>query len=372
MTSPPPPVLKPRRGPPIWLLVSLAWIGPALLAALQRYMQGRLGNWDAAGWRQLIWEAADWLVYGLLTPVVFWWAQRWRLTRPRLVTRVPLHLLLSILLCGAWAGMGELLRWAVIPDQAAPTAGSMIGWFFISLPFGVSVYFAVLGVEHATHYFVEARERETLAARLTAQLADARLGALRMQIQPHFLLNTLNAITVIVRDRDHETATRMLEQLGDMLRRVVRTDRPPEIPLREELEFARQYLGIEQVRFSDRLKSVIAVPEALLDAMVPEFILQPLVENALRHGLAERTDTTSLTIDGLREGDDLLLRVTDNGPGAVEGRSGIGLSNTRERLATLYGPRGRVELVAAPGGGTRAEIRLPYHLTPMTIGADRG
>jgi signal transduction histidine kinase len=372
MTSPKPSALRPRRGPPIWLLVSLAWIGPALLAALQRYMQGRLGNWDAAGWRQLVWEGADWLVYGLLTPVVFWCARRWRLTRRTLWTRVPLHLLLSVLLCGAWAGMGELMRWAVLPNQHAPTTGTMVGWFFISLPFGVSVYFAVLGVEHATHYFVEARERETLAARLTAQLADARLGALRMQIQPHFLLNTLNAITVIVRDRDHETATRMLEQLGDMLRRVVRSDRPPEIPLREELEFARQYLGIEQVRFSDRLRTIIAVPESLLDALVPEFILQPLVENALRHGLAERIDATALTIDGLRERDDLLLRVTDNGPGAVEGRAGIGLSNTRERLATLYGARGRVELVAAPGGGTRAEVRLPYHLAPVPIGGSGG
>ncbi|HWA15305.1 MAG TPA: histidine kinase, partial [Gemmatimonadales bacterium] len=294
-----------RRTPPIWILVSLAWIVPAVLAAVQRYMQGALGNWDPVGWRQLIWEAADWLVYGLLTPLVFWCAARWRLTRGTLGSRIPLHLLLSILLCGAWAGMGELLRWLVIENQKFPTGQTMISWFFISLPFGVSVYFAVLGIEHAAHYFVEARERETAAARLRAQLADARLGALRMQIQPHFLLNTLNAITVIVRDRDHDTATRMLEQLGDMLRRVVRTDRPPEIPLRDELEFLRQYLGIEQVRFSDRLRVIVAVPEQLMLALVPEFILQPLVENALRHGLAERSEPTTVTIDALREGDEL-------------------------------------------------------------------
>jgi two-component system, LytTR family, sensor kinase len=360
-----------RRAPPIWILVSLAWVVPALLAALQRYMQGALGNWDPAGWRQLAWEAADWLVYGLLTPVVFWCAARWRLTRHTLTTRLPLHLAFSVLLCGAWAAMGELLRWFVIPGQQPPSGQTMIGWFFISLPFGVSVYFAVLGIEYATHYFVEARERETQAARLRAQLADARLSALRMQIQPHFLLNTLNAITVIVRDRDHETATRMLEQLGDMLRRVVRSDRPPEIPLRDELEFLRQYLGIEQVRFSDRLRAVIAVPDQLQSALVPEFILQPLVENALRHGVAERSEATSVIVDGMRDGDDLVLRVTDNGPGIGVQRPGIGLSNTSERLATLYGDRGRLTLSAPPGGGTRAEVRLPFHEQLLT-GGDGG
>ena len=359
-----------RRPPPIWILVSLAWIVPALLAAVQRYMQGALGNWDPAGWRQLLWEAADWLVYGLLTPIVFWSAARWRLTRQTLATRVPLHLLFAVLLCGAWAGMGETLRWLLIATARPPTPQSMVGWFFISLPFGVSVYFAVLGIEHATHYFVEARERETMAARLRAQLADARLGALRMQIQPHFLLNTLNAITVIVRDRDHATATRMLEQLGEMLRRVVRSDRPAEIPLREELDFLRQYLGIEQVRFSDRLRTVTAVPEQLMAALVPEFILQPLVENALRHGVAQRSESTTVTIDGLREGNDLVLRVTDNGPGIGTQRPGIGLSNTSERLATLYGEGGRLTLSAPPGGGTRAEVRLPYRESPVPGGAD--
>lgn len=349
-----------RRTPPIWLIVSLAWIFPALLAALQRYMQGALGNWDPAGPRQLLWEGADWLVYGLLTPLVFLAAGRWRLTRDTIARRVPLHVLFAILLCTAWAAGGELLRWALIPGQQPPTQGSMLGWFFISLPFGVSVYFAVLCIEHATHYFLEARERETQAARLAAQLADARLGALRMQIQPHFLLNTLNAVTVIVRDRDTATATRMLEQLGDLLRRVVRSDRPAQIPLREELEFLRQYLAIEQVRFSDRLQAVIDVPAALQSALVPEFILQPLVENALRHGLARSSAATVVSITAVVDGDALQLRVTDNGPGVAGAKPGLGLTNTRERLSTLYGDRGVLRLSDAPGGGTVAEVRLPF------------
>jgi LytS/YehU family sensor histidine kinase len=244
--------------------------------------------------------------------------------------------------------------------RATPYGAGVFNWFLTSLPFGVAVYFAVLGVEHAVFYFVEARERETQAARLQAQLAEARIGALRTQLQPHFLLNSLNAITVIVRDRDTATATRLLEQLGDMLRRVMRPDRPQEVPLRDELEFVRQYLGIETVRFSDRLQPTFAVDDAVLGAAVPEFLLQPLVENAVRHGLARRVTATLLRIEARREGDDLVLSVTDDGPGPVEAGEGVGLGATRERLATLYGGRARLELVRPAEGGARVTVRMPY------------
>jgi LytS/YehU family sensor histidine kinase len=240
----------------------------------------------------------------------------------------------------------------------------MLGWFLTSLPFGVAVYFAVLGAEHATYYYLEAREREAQAGRLATQLADARLRALRMQMEPHFLFNSLNAITVIVRDRDSATATRMLEQLGEMLRRVLRADRPQEVTLAEELDFVRLYLGIEEMRFSDRLRPSIDVDPALYSAAVPEFVLQPLVENAIRHGLAKRVSASRLEIVARREGDELVLSVTDDGPGPdgdpVPTAEGVGLGNTRERLATLYGGRARLELEPTPEGGARATVRLPY------------
>lgn len=342
--------------------MSAAWFGPAILAAFEAYVQGRLGSREPATWRSLVWEGGDWLVCALLTPAVFWLARRWPFTRGTLARRVPLHLLAAILLCVAWAGAGILLSLAMF--GATPYGGGALSWFFTTLPFGVAVYFALLGVAHAATFFLEARERETQAARLSAQLAEARLGALRMQLQPHFLLNTLNAVSVIVRDRDTATATRMLEQLGELLRRVTRTDRPPEIPLAEELDFVRQYLAIEEVRFSDRLRPVFAVEEHLLSAAVPEFVLQPLVENALRHGLARRVTASLLRIEARREGDDLVLAVTDDGPGpggaAAEPTPGVGLGNLRERLATLYGGRARLELVATPEGGAVATVRVPY------------
>ena len=355
---------------PIWVFVSAAWLGPAILAAFEAYVQGRLGSREPATWRSLVWEGGDWLICALLTPAVFWAARRWPLTRETLARRVPLHLFAAILLCVAWAGAGLALSWMMF--RATPYGGGALSWLFTTLPFGVAVYFALLGVAHAAAYFLEARERETQAARLSAQLAEARLGALRMQLQPHFLLNSLNAIAVIVRDRDTTTATRMLEQLGEMLRRVVRTDRPPEVTLAEELDFVRDYLAIEQVRFSDRLQPVFAVDEHLLHAAVPEFVLQPLVENALRHGLARRVTASLLRIEARRDGDDLVLSVTDDGPGpggaAAEPTPGVGLGNLRERLATLYGDRARLDLVATPEGGAVATVRLPYHELERTRG----
>ncbi len=147
-----------RRQPPIWAFVSAAWLGPAILAAFQGYVQGRLGNWEPATWRSLLWEGGDWLLYALLTPAVFWVARRYPLERGAIARRVPVHLLAAIVLCAAWALAGQLLRWALLA-QHRPTSNDLIGWFFTSLPFGVAVYFAVLGVEHATFYFFEARDR---------------------------------------------------------------------------------------------------------------------------------------------------------------------------------------------------------------------
>jgi signal transduction histidine kinase len=320
------------------------------------------GNLPSA--RDLIWQAGDWLIYALLTPAVFWFARRAPLVKGAIARRIPLHLAASILLCGGWAIGGTLLSLALFGNT--PYGGGVLSWFLTSLPFGVAVYFAVLGVEHAVTYFIRARDSE-------AQLAEARLGALRMQMQPHFLFNSLNAITVIVRDRDTATATRMLEQLGDMLRRVMRADRPQEVSLADEVSFVRQYLGIEQVRFSDRLRPEFAVAASVENAAVPEFLLQPLVENAIRHGLANRVEATLVRIEARREGDDLVVSVSDDGPGLGPGGAaavteGVGLGNTRARLATLYGLRARLDLTDVPGGGTLVTVRIPYHLLASARG----
>ena len=233
------------------------------------------------------------------------------------------------------------------------------------------MYFTTLGCVHAFAYFVEAKEREAQTARLAAQVAEARLGALRMQLHPHFLFNSLNAITVLVRDRDTLAAGRMLDLLSDVLHQVLRSDQAHEVSLADELRFLERYLAIEQVRFSDRLAVRFDVDEALLDAAVPEFLLQPLVENALRHGIAQRADAGAVEVSARRDGDTLVLSVTDNGPGPDAdrrdvNRTGLGLANMRERLTTLYGARAQLELHARPGPerGTIATIMIPFRRLP--------
>ena len=348
-----------RHGPrPVWLFVSAAWLAPALLAVLKEYIRGVLGGGPAPDPRVAAFEGGDWLLYAFLTPLVFLLARRYPLERGALTARLALHAAAAILLCAVWALAGVALSNALF--GTTPYGGGTFNWFLTSLPFGVAVYFALVGIEHGIFYFVQARQRETQAARLEAHLAEARMAALRAQLQPHFLLNSLNAATVVVRDRDTVTAVRVLERLGDMLRRVTRPDRPQEVPLAEELEFVRQYLDIEMVRFSDRLRPIFAIDPAVLAAAVPELLLQPLVENALRHGLAQRQGATLLRIEARREEGELVLSVTDDGPGPAQSGEGIGLGATRQRLATLYGDRARLELAGTPDGGARATVRLPY------------
>jgi len=257
------------------------------------------------------------------------------------------------------------LRALLLPgNDGASTARDTASWFFTTLPFGVAVYFAVLGVEHAAFYFLEVRARETQAARLSTQLAEARLGALQMQLHPHFLFNSLNAIGVLVRDQDTVAASRMIELLGDLLRQVLGAEPSPERSLAREIAFIQQYLAIEQVRFSDRLRPTIDVDPTLTDAAVPTFVLQPLVENALRHGIAKRTGAGVLRISARPAGDDLVLSVHDDGPGVESEIPGVrrclGLDNTRARLSTLYGDRASLVLAPDSGGGTVAIVRFPY------------
>ena len=224
----------------------------------------------------------------------------------------------------------------------------------------------LLGAVYCAAYYGRYRERELTASRLQGQLAHAQLQALRMQLNPHFLFNALNSISMLVRGNRNDEAVRMLAGLGDLLRGVLEEDRPNEVPLREELDFLGRYLAIEQIR-AGRLQVLVEVPPELMEACVPNLILQPLVENAIRHGIARSSAAGLVEIGAWRENGSLLLSVRDDGPGlagAESGREGVGLSNTRARLARMYGDRQRLELANAEGGGARVTIRLPYVQAP--------
>jgi signal transduction histidine kinase len=351
----------------LWLVIAAACVVPAVLDGSLTYAQGRLSG-RVPGWQEIFWQSNEWLILGALTPLVYWLARRYPLRPPIRGRNLLAHVGGALLLCIGWATAGASLRWVlgIGPTQITKTQ-HLTNWLLTTIPWGTFMYFTTLGCMHAFAYFVEAKERESQAARLAAQIAEARLGALRMQLHPHFLFNSLNAITVLVRDNDTAGAGRMLELLSDVLRQVLRSDQRHEVSVADELRFLERYLAIEQVRFSDRLTVRFAIDDSLRDAAVPEFLLQPLVENALRHGIAHRAEGGVVEISVRRDGGTLLLTVGDNGPGANAAGNGdgtgLGLSNIRERLATLYGAGARVELTSRPpatGGGTVATVRIPF------------
>jgi signal transduction histidine kinase len=347
------------------MLVSAAWIGPAILGGVDVVVQGRLYGGGPVPVRAVLFASGDWLVYAFLTPGVFAVSRHWPLARPHLVRRSALHLAVSLLFCAAWAGAGTVLRAALMPGALeGGIVRHFLSWLFITFPFGVAVYLALVGIEHAIRYFDEAREREIQVARLSEQLSGARFAALQAQLNPHFLFNTLNTIAVLVRDDDRTGAVRIVEQLSDVLRRTLSRHRTNEVTLDEELDLVRQYLAIEQARFSDRLRSTFEIDEAVRSAAVPSFALQHLVENAIRHGIAKRSDAGRVGVVARREGDMLRISVTDDGPGigaqATMPRA-HGIENTRERLRALYGDRASLVVEPAAAGGTIATLRLPYH-----------
>jgi signal transduction histidine kinase len=361
------------------MIVSAAWIVPAVFAVINRIAQARLQGWEPATLRELLFEFGDWLLYAFLTPAVFAISKRWPLTRPHLARRAILHFFFSLLFCVAWATCGQVLRLVLIrifaPDvyHNAMQQGAArfwfgfgiewLSWIFTTLPFGVAVYLCVVGIEHATRYFIDAREREVQVARLSEQLSSARFATLQAQLNPHFLFNTLNTITVLVRDNDRQGAVSIIEHLSELLRRTLTRHQANEVTLGEELDLVRQYVAIEQARFSDRLRPEFRIPESLMSAAVPSFALQHLVENAIRHGIAKHTDAGLLLVTATRAGDVLEISVIDDGVGIDPDAPippGHGIDNTRERLRALYGGSASLEIARRAEGGTIAILRLPY------------
>ncbi|MEP6495604.1 MAG: histidine kinase [bacterium] len=365
------PALRP------WMLVSASWIGPAIFATLDRVAQTRLNHWDRPSAPELIFTGGDWFLYAFITPVVFVVSRRWPLTRPHLRRRVAFHLAFALLFCAAWAILGKLLQ-AILALIYIPGAWShpipwrdVIGWILTTLPYGVAVYIAMVCVEHAIRYFVEMREREVQVAKLSEQLADARLAALQAQLNPHFLFNALNTIAVHARDGDGVGTARIVEDLSDVLRRTLGSHRASEVPLDDEIELVRRYLGIERARFPDRLRDDFNIEAGLGGTAVPGFALQHLVENAVRHGLAGHTTAGDVRISAQRTGDALVLSVSDNGVGfdpATPAPADHGIDNTRARLRTLYGDAGALVLARNDEGGITATLRIPYREAMTDLG----
>ena len=357
------------------MLASVVWIIPALFATIEASVQWRLNGWDRPSLRDILFSGGDWLVYGLLTPIIFWASARWPVARPHFTRRAWLHIAFALLFCVCWAVFGKILQaglaYFLAPAEFAKQFGSgnnrqivvdVVSWIMTTLPFGVIVYMCIAGMAHALQFFAEANDREVQVARLNEQLAGARFAALQAQVNPHFLFNTLNTIVVRARDGDNAGTVQVVEQLSEMLRRTLTRHRSGEVTLEEELDLVRQYVGIEQARFSDRLAPTFDIAPDTLKAAVPSFALQHLVENAIRHGIAKRSEAGILRIVARRAADHLAVVVEDDGPGIPEGTDAVGrgLDTTRERLRLLYGDRASLVVERMATGGTRATLRIPY------------
>lgn len=341
-----------------WLLIGLVWgAQDSLGAALQGKPEPLLEAMASSLHQSLPW------IPGTLS--VIWLAVRFPVTRATWRRNLPIHLLAMpavafgtnvLVVLGYWIrydsfkGLPTLLRQGAL-------------WGVVRLHLAAVLYAAVAGLTQAARYWRALRQRELDLARLEAQLAHARLQALNAQIRPHFLFNTLHAIGQLWRSGRAAEADQLLDHLGALFQKVIASTSRAQVPLSEELDMVRQYLAIEQVRLGERMQSRIEADPAALGCLVPPLILQPLVENAVRHGIARSVAAGAVSVEARVSAGELVLCVRDDGPGAAgNGETagmGTGLANVRERLRSLYGERHRLDTSNGSASGTEVRMAFP-------------
>ena len=304
----------------------------------------------------------EYALWAVLTLPIWWLTTRYSIEGGRRVGRVLLFLALGIVLAIVIdRALAEVRDSLIAPSPRARRRPplSLFGGGFGFLD-DLMVYFAVLGAGIARDYYLRYRARVEETIRLQAQLAQARLDVLRTQLNPHFLFNTLNAVSALV-ERDPRSVRRMIARLSDLLRYTLEEDTEQEVPLHRELDLLDEYIELMQIRFQGKLSVDVSADPDVQDALLPNLILQPLVENAMKHGVSQVSGVGRIALHARRDGDRLVITVSDNGPGPMGGEAGVGLTNTNARLETMYGPGYRVVLRAGANGGTDAELTLPYH-----------
>jgi signal transduction histidine kinase len=308
-----------------------------------------------------------WYAWALLVPGILWLARRYRFERHHWRRAAAVHAVGVVVFVFAHAVLTVSVREPLVVafGWRAPRWWSEFQQlFFLNFDWEMTTYWAVVGLSHALDYRREAQERQLAAAQLQTRLAEAQLQALQRQLHPHFLFNTLHTISALMH-RDTEAADAMLARLSDLLRLTLDRLGIQEIPLKEELEFLDKYLEIERTRFGDRLTIQMEIEPEALDVCVPNLILQPLVENAIRHGIAPRVGGGRLHIVARLTGDRLWLMVRDNGPGLSSQakldafNKGVGVSNTRSRLEHLYPGAHKFEFHEPSDGGLAVTLEIP-------------
>jgi len=350
-----------RRQRVVWLVPFLFWSLPAVLTT--RFMMQESG---VPFLRAFLAEGSGWMLWAVATPGIFLMVRRRPIEGRHRGFNIVIHVMTGLLL-GALTGLLDLTLARALDTPLAEhitTMSEVSSLLSVWAGTGLLIYAATATIGFAFDYHRRLRERELAASRLEAELAEARLNALRMQLHPHFLFNALNSVSMLVRQGEPEVAVRIIARLGELMRHVLDDDGGACVALKSEVDFISRYLEIEQLRFRDRMCVTIDIQDAVRDVPVPALLLQPLVENAVRHGVAVRETPTCIALSAKADGDRVRITLRDEGPGLPAGFdeatiSGVGLCNTRARLAHAYGGGAFFSIQSAVGGGTEVRMLLP-------------
>ena len=352
-----------------WAIIVGFWIFFGVLNGTQVVVSVWMEGMHLPFWRLFGTDFLGWLIWIPATPIVLALGRRFPVERGTWWRVLPIHLAACVVISLAHAAFATFVYQGLLPfgppRQPRSFFEMLSGRAMSQFHLDLLIYGATLGVSYAVSYYFRYREREFRTSQLEAQLAQAQLQTLKMQLHPHFLFNTLNGIAGLVRDSRNKAAVDMLAGLSDLLRYTLENAGKQEVALKEELESLELYLDIQQMRFSDRLKVEMHIEPEALDALVPNLILQPLVENAIRHGVSRRAGSGVVGVSARRNEGSLRISIYDDGLGLKrdDGAAtveGVGLSNTRARLAQLYGERQRFSLSEREGGGVEANLVIPF------------
>ncbi len=359
----------------MWIKIAvifLAWTLYGFFFASQVYISETYFNRNPSWLRALgIWLTCAYS-WALVTPLILLLASRLQFNKQTWRRSLLIHALAAIAFAAFVLLMYSTLRYLFFSGEGAPPLlTSFRNLLIIEFHASVLIYAAIVGIYYGLNYYREYKKRELKAAQLETQLSQAQLDALRKQLHPHFLFNTLNTISILM-EEEPKAAREILVRLSDLLRLTLDKNKAHEVALKQELDFLKSYLEIEQTRFQDRLSVEMTIDPKTLDARVPDLILQPLVENAIRHGLAPRARPGRITIRAEQINGNLRLEVRDNGKGfapqwSETANPGVGISNTRARLAQLYGERHQFEIAPLDEGGVQVNITIPFHTEPLQV-----
>lgn len=343
------------------------WTIVALFFSTQVYMMYYSGNQPIPYFKAFFVQATACYLWALMTPVVLWVARTYRIDRNNWYRKIFFHIGFSVLLSSVLIVVHFVIYMLIVGRTQNLTLYWAFDYLYPNLDRWLLVYWFIFLMSAAFNYYRSYREGELKASKLKTQLAQAQLEALKMQVHPHFLFNTLHSISALL-SKDTEAARKMITRLGDFLRLTLENAGTMEVTLQRELEFLNGYLEIERIRFQHRLTTSINVDPEVLNVRVPNLILQPIVENAMRHAIA-RSNAGMVEISAFPRNGSVRIEVKDNGPGLTTDErmmartsKGVGLANTQARLTNLYGSAARFELRNRPSGGLTVMFEVPRNV----------